>query len=842
MGKSGGQLLKIGAFAALGGLTGGLFTAGAFSMVGASAGVMLGSMLFAQPQAAGVSSVGDLKANKSDAGFLPIVCGGAIDDTRNPGQKLDGGVWLPGLTIKTAPEGGITRVKAKKKRRGGTGGKLFGAQQSGGDSHFGSYAVAWCEGSTAHPQKLEELKADDKILFREGASENEDGYIERTFLYDAQGREIGWQSENFRHYYGTGTQRPDDVVETWYQREGLHAPGFRCTAYTVILNHQIDDFGHVPSYFGRLSNGIVERREQCRFYLLRSNGLDGETTLPPQTLQLAGDWGQGRGWFMTQPQAPREIAELVASRSKRALVEHSYRIWSVDLANPTISTLEDWELSATGEGGNEGEITPRFKRGLESDVALASRVDVRYADFRKRDENTVSAILPTAPHENILTFDMPCVDVEEEMQVWGQITLDAAWVSRTPCEVSTLPRRIKATPGDVLRVPTRGRPGQFTQFMVKSRVVEAPGALNFQGHSWQSSTYTDPPLIVPTIRPVDASAWAKPELFVTNSVALDDSMLAQPGIICAPTQTPNFKWEKGVVINIDRRTGAGADDWNEVDEFIVASKATMGYLTAPWNPPSPSRGYVDDCPLEVEMYDGQLITVTQQQARAGANVLLLETGLAASFTVALQTGLTAWGLGAYELTGIKSGRWGSNVFSAPVAAGTRFVLLLDEEGLEYPGIVNFKNFKSSQIGKEFRLRANMIERHKAQETRSFTLTGANIRPLAPSGLRARLDASGLTLSGRARARGAAVGGWESERVSMTEPRFGSGFKFALELTSAGVTQRLERFTTDDQGVFSWTWSEAELDALFGFVPPVLNGTVAMVGNFGAGFMRAWETN
>lgn len=840
MGKSVGTFLKVGAFAALGGLTGGLFTAGAFSTVGASAGIMLGGALFAQPQAAGVSSVQDLKANKSDPAFLPIVCGGKIDDPANAGQQLDGGVWLPGLVIKTAPGGGITRVKAKKKKKHGTGGKLFGSQQTGGDSHYLSLAVAWCEGSTAHPQKLLELKADDKIMFREGALENEDGYVERTFLVDTHGRQIGWQSENIRHHYGTGTQRPDDAVEGWYQEEELHAPAFRGTSYTVILNHQIDDFGHVPSYYARLANDVVERREQCRFYLLRSNGLDGEETLPPSVLNLSGDWGQQRGWFMTQAQAPREIGELIASRAKRALVEHSYAIWDIDLANPTIWTLTDDELSAMLQGEGGGDKPARFSRGLDSDIELPSRVEVRYADFRKRDENTVPAILPTAPHENVLTFDMPCVDTEEEMQGWGQTMLDAAWMARTPGEVSTLPRRIQVTPGDVVRVPVKDRPGQFTAIMVKNRTVGAPGPLTFQGTTWDAAVYTEPPVIVPTIRPVDATAWAAPKLFVANSVCLSNEMKDDAGVIYAACQTPDFKWEKGVIVNFDAKTGTGADDWDEFDQESISEQATMGYLTTPWLPPDASRGYVDDRPLHAEMFNGQLVTVTQAEARGGANVLLLETGEVVTFTVALQTGLTAWGLGAYELTGLKARRWGSDDVSAGlVPAGTRFVLLLDEDGLEYEDVVRFHSFKSERVGKQLRLRANMIEKEKAKTLREFTLTGANVKALSPTGLRATLTGAGLTISGRARVRGADVGGWGAARVAMTEPRRGAGYRFWVTLTSGNTTKRIERFTQDDQGRFAWTWSAGELSALFGAVPTALTGAVAMDGDFGVGFSRTW---
>ncbi|RZA23267.1 MAG: hypothetical protein EOP02_15150 [Proteobacteria bacterium] len=68
MGKAKG-LLKIGAFAAIGGLTGGLFTAGAFSMVGASAGIMIGGTLFAQPQAQGRELCAGSQSQQERRGF-----------------------------------------------------------------------------------------------------------------------------------------------------------------------------------------------------------------------------------------------------------------------------------------------------------------------------------------------------------------------------------------------------------------------------------------------------------------------------------------------------------------------------------------------------------------------------------------------------------------------------------------------------------------------------------------------------------------------------------------------------------------------------------------------------
>ena len=621
MGKNAGALVGTVALAAVGGFTGGLFMPGAFSTLGASFGVMLGGALFAQPQPAGVSSVRDLKANKAEPTFLPFWCGDDVDDPARPGETLEGGVILPGIIIKTAPDGGITKVsrKAKSKGKSGTAGRLFGGPTNTETDYFLSCAIAWGEASTAHPGILRELWADEKLVFKLDADANEDGYIPRTPILDARGVEVGWQAENIRHYYGTGTQPVDDIVEAWYKAEGHHAPAFRNTEFTVITNYKID--GHVPNFYGRHTNGIKHRREQCRFFLLRANGLDGDEVLPASALNLTKMTGQSRGWYMTQPQAPAEIAQLIAARSLCALVEHSYQIHDVDLANPAIHTLEDWELAARDEGGEaEGGTTPRFKSALDDGRQKPSRVEIRIFDIRKRDENSVPAIMPTATYESVQTFDLPTVDTEEEIAVWGAIMMDVAWVAE-PGAVSALPRRITATAGDVLRVPVKNRPGQYTDVLAENRIVAAPGAIQFEGHRWSAETYRNRPTIVPTPRPVDARTWAAPILFVANSVCLTSEMLDDPGVVFAATQTPNYKWERGCETKWEVQDGNG---WDEFDSHITEERAVMGQLLAPWNPPSPYEGYVTDRPMAVEMFWGELVTASIDSVRAGANVILFE--------------------------------------------------------------------------------------------------------------------------------------------------------------------------------------------------------------------------
>lgn len=802
MGKA-GALVGTVAFMAAGGLIGGLFTAGAFSTVGMSVGTLVGGMVLGQKPQTGASD--PAQTGVADAGFLPIFCGGDIPDPAQPGNTLDGGAWIPGRIVSCPPAGGITRVRQNTQAQS-TGGKVLGGGGSG-DSHFGNFAVAWSEGSEEHPVELLELKAGDKVLFRLGAAPNEDGYVARTPAVNPQnGKVYGWHSDNFRHYYGTSSQLPDDIVSTWW--DGGHAPALRGTSYTVIVNLQIDEWGQIPPLYARLSNGVVKRIDQCKFFLLRANGLDGEEVLPPSAINLSKIKGYSRAWFLTQPEAPRVIAEKIASRSFCALVEHSYHIWDVDLANPTIHVLENWELgarSSTSSEDGEPEHRPRFKRGLDEAIKSPSRVELRYVDARRNDEYTVSALMPTAQHENVLSVDLPTVDVEEDMTAWAQVTLDAAYVGRTPGEISVLPRRFNIFPGDVVRIPNRAGTA-YTDMIVRERLMAAPGAINLKGIGWNRSTYAAPPKIIPTPQPIKPSIYGASLVFVSNAVSFTKQMLSEPGVIVAVSQRPLYKWPLAVTLNAEYADGAGWDkDW---DDNWRTARALMGQLSSPWNVPDATDApqYDDGSnALEVEMLWGALATATEYLARDGANTILFENGLIVSFAVATQTGLTAQGTGFYSLDGLLVARWGSSAGAATIPAGSRFIVLYDEKKAQTPGW-SFRGLGQSKVGRHARFRVPILDKPTLVGIREFDFSGANRRPVAPVVDATRTDDGGLRLVGRARARGR-----DDASAPLSELRLSQGYGFSLLVN--GHTQT--RWINNDSGVFDFVWTGAQLAALLG---------------------------
>ncbi len=810
------------AFAAVGGMLGGT--------LGMSIGTMVGGMLFQQKPKS--SSTDDLKSGVAEAAFLPIMCGGDIPDPSQPGNTLTGGAWLPGRVISCAHNGGVTRTRVST-GGGGTLGKLYGGV-SGGDSHFLSVAVAWCEGSEEHPVQLLELRADNKVLFRLDAQSNEDGYVARTpAVNPTNGKAYGWHSDNLRHYTGCESQLPDDIVTTWWTIGA--APAMRGASYTVVLNLQIDDFGHIPNFYGRLSNGVVARLDQCKFFLQRANGLEGEKVVPDEAIQLGKISGYSRAWFMTQPGAPRGIAEQIASRSFCALVEHSYAIWDVDLANPTIHTLENWELGA-GNAGSSGHTT-RFKRGLDEDIKQPSRVDGRYVDARKNNENTVSATMPTAQHENVLSLDLPTSDVEEDITAWTQVTLDAAYIARTPGEVNVLPRRLNVFPGDVVMVPNRaGTP--TTSLMVRERTLGAPGSINLKGVGWNRDTYADPPKIIPKPQPIIPSIYGQPLVFVANSVAFTQQMLGEPGVIVAVSQRPLFRWPDAVTLNCEWQDGSG---WGkEWDDNWRTGRAFMGQTSATWRVPdaTDSAVYGDGTnPLGVEMIWGALASVAQSLAQLGANTILFEDGLIVSFCVATQTGLTDQGQGYYSLDGLFVARWGSSASAATVPSGTRFIVLSDETRTPTSGW-SFRGLSSRHVGTHGRFRVPILNKPLLVGIREYDFSGANRRPVAPLVDATRTSDGGLRLVGQARPRGR-----DDAQAPLSELRLSQGFGFTLNING----QLQTRWVNNDSGAFDYLWSGSDLATLLGVSANTVaqvnvNGTVASLAPnwMNAGLSSAWS--
>ena len=352
-----------------------------------------------------------------------------------------------------------------------------------------------------------------------------------------------------------------------------------------------------------------------------------------------------------------------------------------------------------------------------------------------------------------------------------------------------------------------------------------------------------------------------PIAFAIDMAALSESspdMVSKPGLLLVATQIAGREW-KGADCKIEQMTVKDNQvKWDKVKTETLNSRAVAGYTRAPWTPRPPEAGYTSDNPLAVTMYNGELFSVEPDAVRAGANVIAFETGLVVSFEVAEGDGPS----GNCVLTGLKSGRWGSDYaevgietpqanrerigFSIPV--GTRFVLLVDDEGQRL-NAAKWTLLEEKRIGQELRITFTPRKTRDASEYEvqsQFTFRARNLQPLSPAGVHAtRDDAGGLRLDGRARTRIADDGAWNSPQPGrLSERPTAQGYKYQFVLSSGNASAPVTLYTTDERASFDFSWSAAQLATLLGRTPAQiagapLSGSVALWSDV-VGFGRASE--
>lgn len=170
--------------------------------------------------------------------------------------------------------------------------------------------------------------------------------------------------------------------------------------------------------------------------------------------------------------------------------------------------------------------------------------------------------------------------------------------------------------------------------------------------------------------------------------------------------------------------------------------------------------------LNVQIHSGELASVTQAQAEAGANLALIGDELVQFTTAALQ------GDGSYDLSGFLRGRRGSEQHIATHAVGDRFVMLS-------PTLRHVQGV--SDIGDDFVYRtvsAGNINLTGFDE--ALTYSGASLKPYSPAHLEVEDDAGDLVATWVRRTR---LGGFN---VNGTTPPLGeSAEAYEVDVVDGG---------------------------------------------------------
>ncbi|RYX82201.1 hypothetical protein EON83_20275 [bacterium] len=809
MGK---QLFSTLAFAAIGGLTGGLFTAGAFSSLGASLGVVAGGALFGPKTKTELSDLSF--ENTSKHGFYISEFAGTV-----------GNVGCNYIAVGKDDKGdmaGLIRVKGKSPGKGGNGtpdsALLIGAVLIGralGGTQF-----------SPEPLFVDKIEQEDSegrkcIYDRYGASTAEKGFTLTQTTSTITGRVISETSDVLRLYTGTDEQMPDSALSAFW---GDELSANRGCAYVVFNRLPI---ASAPTFYFTVRSATTNRRQLITQKLQ-------QVGIPAERLELSAipSGAVIQGIKITSQQTTREICEKMARRTWCDFAFDGSRIVATSRTAPsrhlvTWDELGAWNATGNGMslgsgGGDEGEAPGKVSDGrlvLKSRAVedMCSIARVAYTDSGQGYDNDEPATAPQsrATHTNALDYDLGEVDNLAGATNFALALRDEDWSADLQAAFSVLSGHEDWLPGDVLELPL-DKDGLLgaRDFLLLEAESQTDGILNCQAQSFAAHVYTQNANITAPTRPSPVVQVEAEALFGTcDMVSLDDATVDKPGLLCWVSQSRQKKWTSGTI-----RIGTHGNP----DKFareVVSERATCGILTAAFVPST-------DTSLELKSQYGELgSATTNSEAR---NVLVIEPGLVITFDTAT---LLDYDPDEdelfYSLSNLISGRFGSDYLSGlTFPVGARWALLRDASGDAAPGI-RFYPVSRSFIGADVwaSCLTGLGTQHIYTTAHDINFVGRNVEPLSPIIENAALDGSGnLLLSGRGRTRYAADGFENNPNLHrMSEPRYSSGYKYQLRFGTRLITQ----YSLDDRGSFDWTIPAAT-------VAGTHSAALALCGDFGPG--------
>ena len=249
---------------------------------------------------------------------------------------------------------------------------------------------------------------------------------------------------------------------------------------------------------------------------------------------------------------------------------------------------------------------------------------------------------------------------------------------------------------------------------------------------------------------------------------------------------------------------------------VLTERATVGKLLSPLAGASvegrPDRGTT----LLVQLFDGELQSVSIPQLLNGANAgaVLAANGVweVLQFQRAEEVAVNQW-----ELRTFLRGQLGtSDAMAAGADAGAPFVLLDDRvlpAGLRPEEIGLELNWKVGPTGHD------LTDEHFV----SLSVVGG-IRaqlPLSPVHLRHNMVDGALHLSWTRRCRGVEADSWLNENVPLGE----ASERYLVEIFEVGGPEPLRSVTTEEP---SWTYGEALISADFGTLPDAIDVRVRQI--------------
>jgi hypothetical protein len=574
--------------------------------IGAAIGSVIDSMLFA-PKIEG-PRLNDLKVTSSAFGQgIPLVYG--------PENRMAGNIiWSSGLI----------ETKSKRSAKGGPTITEY--------SYSVSLALAICEGEISG---ITRVWANNKLIFDNGISS----------LF-----------ESIAVYPGSGTQNPDPTIESY---EGVgNVPGYRHTAYIVIRNLQLADFGNsVPNFQCEVDGQFDTSVDAWVRDLAVRAGLDHLDISTGAINQ------EGRGYVIASPTTGWGALEPLSLAYGFDVAEQGSQLRCIRRDSGMTGIIPQDEMGVvTADSQPNGEP---IRTETEPPFAMPREITVTYRDpDLDFQENSQRSSRQLGNSQNNVAREMAITLGSDAAQQLADMFIWDAWAARRSYKFSVSDRWKSLAPGRMVGI-------QLAEYVQPVRISRASrgadGVIEIEARRVDLMAYR-------------SSATAVPVVPIPNPVYVPSPI--NPPIIFEPPSTLAGGSQIWAAVSGGDGTTAdpswpGCSVWISVDNSnydqigTIPSPARMGILAnslPAYASPNPDTG--NTLEVDLAMSGGELQSAASSTDAAGGITICYVDGEYLSFEDATLTGVAQ-----YDLDNLWRGQHGSAPGSH--SAGTDFARLDD---------------------------------------------------------------------------------------------------------------------------------------------------------------------
>lgn len=556
---------------------------------------------------------------------------------------------------------------------------------------------------------------DDYIEVAETLVTEGPNFVDHSFFQDAR---LDPRYEAIEIHLGTATQSPSTILQAV---TGEDQPAYRGTAYVVLQNLQLRDFGNRIPLFTFL---VREKRyttagEVIQQIISRSIGSSILSLSAFSTGEVRGDV---RGYSLAEPMT-------VAQQLEPLMLAYNITVAEVrgDVYFFTRGREHSVEINPAHLAAHESGQTAAARRLKVSEKASTDLPSTVFVNFLEPGNNYQQGGVPerraNAPSPNIETYTLPLVMTAAQARNIAKRILWASYVEQAKVEVSLPGNLFEVHETDILsftlddeayniRIDTIER-GANHLLMIRGMKTEP--------QTFQSTSEDDEPNITPS--PIYTPSDSLFHLLDIPAVR-DEDVETSGTYVAVALDDPDARWRSATVFF---STNGGT---TYLPFSTAPQEATMGVCSTVLAAADPA--YWDTAnALSVTLEHGTLISRTEDEVLDGANMVVVGDELIAFRTATLTAPRQ------YTLTNLLRGLRGTEHRVGTHGASERFVLLSGAGGVNWTAVPA----ASLELERPYRV-ASAGQSVDDQTDTLITLHGRTLQQFAPAQLTASRAGSG----------------------------------------------------------------------------------------------------